>query len=288
MIDNALKSLTINTSNDSSYDNTHSSFKAKPAPSSTRKPKIEPQLSRTALLRMGIKPPEKERRRSSVNINNTPHEKRKIEKPSSLSTPKYEVRQTRSSHLRAKSEIPYTPKTNSRAVTPNNVSSKASSRSSSIDSLNTVSTASKQSLLFANTPGHRRQSLQINVSSVKPPSITPRQTRASTLRQGGEYTPNNNSRRVSKTPQETFANTPGHKRALSIPVKSINDPLISARGNRSSMLRAKRMSMDVSNTLDNQSSKPAFNLSTRINNEKFVDFDKSKVKPIRKVSWINI
>ncbi|TIA90422.1 hypothetical protein E3P99_01560 [Wallemia hederae] len=256
------------------------SFKAKKAPASTRRPSVQPQLSRAAMLRMGITPPPKRTlSRDSVGSSETSKENvldshqqhsqpqpRSIPTPKSLATPKIQVRQSRASHLRRGSEVAGGD-TQMQTATP----TRRRTSSTPVD--------------YTNTPGHRRSSLVVDVASIRAPSITPRQTRASRLRAGseaGESRPPSSTSVSRKSSTDTFADTPGHKRTLSIPVKSINSPAIAARQNRSSELRAKRMSVDLRNTPQ----KPAFNLSTRVDSEKFVDFDKKKVKPIRRDSGV--
>ncbi|TIC22905.1 hypothetical protein E3Q11_04033 [Wallemia mellicola] len=253
-IDEQLKSLSVSSSLDA-ISETNTPFKARKAPSTNRRPSIQPQLSRAAMLRMGITPPPKRTtsRESLSSTSKENEERRNIPTPKSLSTPKFEVRQTRASHLRRGSETETsTPQRRRTSSTP-------------VD--------------FGNTPGHKRQSLALDVKSVKAPSITPRQTCASRLRTGSESQESNEKVPTRRPSVDTFANTPGHKRTLSIPVKSINSPSIAARENRSSTLRSKRMSIDLSKS---ETPKRAFNLSTKVGNEKFVEFDKTKVKPIRR------
>ncbi|TIA99803.1 hypothetical protein E3P84_02015 [Wallemia ichthyophaga] len=308
---------------------------------STRRPSIQPQLSRAAMLRMGITPPPK-REQGRANTSESARVEsregkldrdRATPKPKSLGTPKIQVRQSRSSQLRRGSEgveggeETLTAARRRTSSTPVDYSSTPGHRRASmavdvastrqpvftprqtrasrlrlgggeVDETSRSPSALSQSNganganrdIFANTPGHRRASIIVDVASTRQPAFTPRQTRASRLRMGSEADevgeasvnggrPSSTLSRRSSTDTFTFASTPGHKRALSIPVKSTNTPSIAARENKSSALRANRMSTDV-----HDSTKKPFNLSTSIAKDKFVEFDKKKVKPVKRDS----
>ncbi|KAG8850631.1 hypothetical protein FRB91_008917 [Serendipita sp. 411] len=88
---------------------------------------------------------------------------------------------------------------------------------------------------FIDTPGHKRSSV-IQVASTAPPSIAPRPTRASSLREGK---PVQIQRRQSLdiSQMQTFKNVPGHKREEVIEVASVKEPTVKPRPNRSALLR---------------------------------------------------
>ncbi|KIM28733.1 hypothetical protein M408DRAFT_329192 [Serendipita vermifera MAFF 305830] len=90
---------------------------------------------------------------------------------------------------------------------------------------------------FIDTPGHKRSTV-ISVASVAPPSIAPRATKASSLREGK---PVQLQRRQSLdvTRAETFRGVPGHKRTdvMRVEVDSVKEPTVKPRTNRSASLR---------------------------------------------------
>ena len=90
---------------------------------------------------------------------------------------------------------------------------------------------------FIDTPGHKRSTV-ISVASVAPPTIAPRATKASSLREGK---PVQVQRRQSLdiTRAETFKGVPGHKRTdvMRVEVDSVREPLVKPRTNRSASLR---------------------------------------------------
>ncbi|KAG6890638.1 hypothetical protein C0995_006614 [Termitomyces sp. Mi166 len=90
---------------------------------------------------------------------------------------------------------------------------------------------------FENVPGHKR-SETIAVASTAAPAISPRMTRAASLRLGLE--PSTPPRRESAgvaTNTNTFEGVPGHKRKESIVVASVKPPSVSPRLNKSAELR---------------------------------------------------
>lgn len=90
---------------------------------------------------------------------------------------------------------------------------------------------------FIDTPGHKRSTV-ISVASVAPPTIAPRATKASSLREGK---PVQVQRRQSLdiTRAETFKGVPGHKRTdvMRVEVDSVREPTVKPRTNRSASLR---------------------------------------------------
>jgi hypothetical protein len=97
-------------------------------------------------------------------------------------------------------------------------------------------TAESIAKTFQNVPGHRRAST-IAVASTAPPSIAPRQTRASALRTGQKVEPAAKPSRPRQSTADTFANVPGHKRSSNIVVASVAPPTIAPRPTRASSLR---------------------------------------------------
>ncbi|KAF8340546.1 uncharacterized protein EI90DRAFT_3150888 [Cantharellus anzutake] len=91
---------------------------------------------------------------------------------------------------------------------------------------------------FANVPGHKR-SETIAVASTAPPTVTPRATRASLLRQGVDVrqSPKTRPSRPSTAGVSTTSDTPGYKRQLNIQVASTAPPAIQPRPTRASALR---------------------------------------------------
>ncbi|KAF9645752.1 hypothetical protein BDM02DRAFT_3189437 [Thelephora ganbajun] len=97
---------------------------------------------------------------------------------------------------------------------------------------------------FANVPGHKRAEA-IVVASTAPPVITPRMTRAASLRLGQQPSPkpvrstiSDTAARTKLTTQGTFDGVPGHKRRETISVASTKMPTVVPRTNRSAALRA--------------------------------------------------
>ncbi|PVF95618.1 hypothetical protein CPB86DRAFT_787859 [Serendipita vermifera] len=91
---------------------------------------------------------------------------------------------------------------------------------------------------FIDTPGHKRSSV-IAVASTAPPTIAPRATKASALREGKPIEPPRPARQSldSARPSATFLNVHGHKRSDTIEVASVKEPTVKPRTNRSASLR---------------------------------------------------
>lgn len=73
------------------------------------------------------------------------------------------------------------------------------------------------------------------------PSMTPRTTRAASLRAGNVAPPAPRPRMSQEERERTFEGVPGHKRRESIAVASTAPPTIAPRPNRSAMLRAQKL-----------------------------------------------
>ncbi|CCA69013.1 hypothetical protein PIIN_02872 [Serendipita indica DSM 11827] len=88
---------------------------------------------------------------------------------------------------------------------------------------------------FIDTPGHKRSTV-IKVASTAAPTIAPRPTKASSLREGKPVeVQRRQSLDVSRT--EIFKNVPGHKRTETVEVASVKEPTVKPRTNRSASLR---------------------------------------------------
>lgn len=117
-------------------------------------------------------------------------------------------------------------------------------------------TKEEQKAAFLDVPGHKR-SQTITVASTAAPTVAPRPTRASVLRENKDQlqrTPTWGSARKDSIPtmdkpkpgQATFDGVPGHKRRETIQVASTAAPTVAPRPNRAAELRAlKRQSMGM-------------------------------------------
>jgi hypothetical protein len=89
---------------------------------------------------------------------------------------------------------------------------------------------------FIDVPGHKRSSV-IAVASTAAPSIAPRPTRASSLREGKPVEVLRSRKSLDMPRSETFKNVPGHKRTEVVEVASVKEPVVKPRTNRSASLR---------------------------------------------------
>jgi hypothetical protein len=90
---------------------------------------------------------------------------------------------------------------------------------------------------FIDTPGHRRSSV-IAVASTAPPTIAPRPTKASALREGKPVEQPRAARQsLDSARPPAFINVHGHKRSDTIEVASVKEPTVKPRTNRSASLR---------------------------------------------------
>jgi hypothetical protein len=89
---------------------------------------------------------------------------------------------------------------------------------------------------FIDVPGHKRSSV-IAVASTAAPSIAPRPTRASSLREGKPVEVQKSRQSLDIPRSETFKNIPGHKRTEVVEVASVKEPVVKPRTNRSASLR---------------------------------------------------
>lgn len=111
-------------------------------------------------------------------------------------------------------------------VTPESISKPRRSTSSEL--------AGKRT--FIDVPGHKR-SQAIPVASTATPTIAPRPTRASALREGKPIEVKRSRQSLDMSKAETFKNVPGHKRSETIEVASVKTPVVLPRSNRSASLR---------------------------------------------------
>lgn len=238
-------------------------------PASLRAPTIAPRLNKTAAVRTGgihttptvgselrtTVPPQKK----PVDFSNTPGHKRfsSMSAVSSTTAPSIVPRQNRASlsrmqHLSSTAN-------GGAAASMASLSSRPGSSAASFRPAQTTprplsaittsttprdSTAPRKQVDYANTPGHKRHSLSLNqIAALKPPTVLPRQNRASLARVGAPLTidkeniatPNHPTPpTIAKNP----ANTPGHKRqSLNISVASLKTPLIQPRLNKAADAR---------------------------------------------------
>lgn len=89
---------------------------------------------------------------------------------------------------------------------------------------------------FIDVPGHKRSSV-IAVASTAAPSIAPRPTKASSLREGKPVEVQRSRQSLDIPRSETFKNVPGHKRTEVVEVASVKEPVVKPRTNRSASLR---------------------------------------------------
>jgi len=89
---------------------------------------------------------------------------------------------------------------------------------------------------FIDVPGHKRSSI-IPVASTAAPTIAPRPTRASALREGKPIMVQRPRQGLDVQSSEIFKNTPGHKRTETVEVASVKEPTVKPRTNRSASLR---------------------------------------------------
>lgn len=89
---------------------------------------------------------------------------------------------------------------------------------------------------FIDVPGHRRSSI-IAVASTAAPTIAPRATKASSLREGKPVEVLRPRQSLDLDRAKTFQNVHGHKRSDTIEVPSVKEPTVKPRTNRSASLR---------------------------------------------------
>lgn len=277
-----------------------SSFKARTIPSTVKsRPSIEPRLSKAAALRMGVQLDSPARRTASpskpvdaASVGISGVAKRPAALPASLRTPAIAPRLNKAAVARQGGTANGDSVTSVRrpvAAAEAARPSSASTSSSSSKAFPSTSTAdagaselaqrARKEVDFSNTPGHKRMSLgRSNIASIAPPSIAPRQNRASMSRIQGPsigavtsprttsaarpppsaYHPSTAGRMRSSSlaaadaPQTStsegarerrpidFAHVPGHKRAsLSLNIPSLAAPSVAPRQNRASLARTR-------------------------------------------------
>lgn len=232
-----------------------STFRARAVPASvSSKPSIEPRLSKAAALRMGVSLDSPGQRRSTASptkpvqgagVGISGVAKRPVQQPGSLKAPSI------------------APRLNKAAVARQGgsgggvVSRPQSAASSSMDGVQRT----RKEIDFSNTPGHKRLSMAGNVASTAPPTIAPRQNRASmsriqgvavaspraaarappsayNQRRAGSLAPSKDGQEGRERKEIDFAGTPGHKRAsLSLSIPSLAAPSLAPRQKRASLAR---------------------------------------------------
>ncbi|GAA6026928.1 hypothetical protein JCM8097_005970 [Rhodosporidiobolus ruineniae] len=218
-----LSRTTSNLSAASSSSNpSSSSFRARPAPSS--KPSIQPRLSKTAALRLGISlPPTAPRRQSSETSTSDaarpPSVARVVPTPKSLAAPSIAPRMTKTASLRSGQDAS--------APTPKPVKR---------HSMGTAERAAMDRLA-------RRHSVAAGVTPAPEPAVAVRMSRAAMLRQSKDVPPP--APRLSRQSSATSADelvkpassTATKRLSLSANLKSLREPLVAPRSTRSSTLR---------------------------------------------------
>ncbi|CCF51901.1 hypothetical protein NDA11_001362 [Ustilago hordei] len=262
----------------SNHAPSHSTFRAGRIPSTVRsKPSIEPRLSKAAALRMGVEIQSPARGTSSPaktadagNVGISGVVKRPVGLPASLKAPSIAPRLNKAAVARQggapAGEGVGAVSTTSAGVRKSLPSSTTASGSESGGRM-------RKQVDFSNTPGHKRLSLAgSSVASIAPPSIAPRQNRASLSRISGSTpsssTTTNSSGTRGGPPSAyrcnlvgrgratsltcsfgegqrerqpiSFDQTPGHKRtSLSLSIPSLATPSMIPRQNKASLARTR-------------------------------------------------
>lgn len=214
-------------------------------PDSLKAPTIAPRLNKAAVARQGgeaARPASSAgvvaRERKQVDFSNTPGHKRAplsgCSSVASTAPPCIVPRQNRASMSRIQGS--------SSVISPTTSSTRPPS-------------AFRKPVDYSNTPGHKRASIGgSTIASIAPPSIAPRQNRASMSRIQGSASP-------TKPPPSAFpakknidfANTPGHKRAsLSLSIASLAAPVVAPRQNRASLARTRPTTAEVKEVEDKE------------------------------------
>ncbi|GAA6001051.1 hypothetical protein JCM10207_007390 [Rhodosporidiobolus poonsookiae] len=215
-------SLTRVTSNISSSSavSSETSFRARPAPSST--PSVQPRMTKAAALRLGIAlPPTTPRRSSEASTaasEAAPPLPRAVPLPKSLAAPSIAPRMTKSASLRTGQDAPA-----------------SMQRPAKRQSISTAERAAMDRLA-------RRHSIQVPSLSAEP-AVAVRLSRAALLRQGKEVPPTTPrlSRQSSATSTEELrppSSTATKRPSLSANLKALREPVLAPRSTRSSALRA--------------------------------------------------
>ncbi|SOV02097.1 uncharacterized protein UDID_04987 [Ustilago sp. UG-2017a] len=260
----------------SNHAPSHPTFRARRISSTVRsKPSIEPRPSKAAALRMGVEIQSPARGTSSPaktadagNVGISGVVKRPVGLPASLRAPSIAPRLNKAAVARQGG-----------APADEGVGAVSTASAGVRKSLPSSTTASggesggrmRKQVDFSNTPGHKRLSLAgASVGSIAPPSIAPRQNRASLGRISGStpssYTTTNSSGTRGGPPSAyrsnlvgrgratsltssfgegqrerqpiSFDQTPGHKRtSLSLSIPSLAAPSMAPRQNRASLAR---------------------------------------------------
>ncbi|SPO26679.1 uncharacterized protein UTRI_03971_B [Ustilago trichophora] len=262
-------------------------FKARAIPSTVKsKPSIEPRLSKAAALRMGISLDSPARRTASpskpidaANVGISGVAKRPVQQLASLKAPSIAPRLNKAAVARqggpvgGEANVVRRPASVAGNNRPSSVASSSKAFPSSSAASSEAAPRARKEVDFSNTPGHKRLSLVGSIASTAPPSIAPRQNRASMSRIQGITTvasprpaPTGTARPppsaytgtagrmrssslagTSEPAEEAkprkaidFAQTPGHKRAsLSLSIPSLAAPSLAPRQNRASLARTR-------------------------------------------------
>ncbi|KAJ9479678.1 hypothetical protein PHBOTO_003166 [Pseudozyma hubeiensis] len=266
-----------------------SAFKARPIPTTVKSaPSIQLRLSKAAALRMGVQLPESPARLASRNASPNKDAagvgisgvvKRPVAPPVSLKAPSIAPRLNKAAMARQGGSSAAAPAQIKSASRPASAAAGAS-RHAFPSTLSTSADAPpRKQVDFSNTPGHKRHSLigKTTIASIAPPTIAPRQNRASMSRiqpqtlatasprptsgdaasappssfKGASLVGRTGSSSTStasvSTPQSAshrdrtpidFTATPGHKRtSLSLSIPSLAAPSLAPRQNRASLAR---------------------------------------------------
>ncbi|SPO26382.1 uncharacterized protein UTRI_03971 [Ustilago trichophora] len=263
-------------------------FKARAIPTTVKsKPSIEPRLSKAAALRMGVSLDSPARRTASpskpvnsANVGISGVAKRPVQQLASLKAPSIAPRLNKAAVARQGGPVGGEASALRRpaSVAGNNRPSSVASSSKTFPSCSAPSSGvtprARKEVDFSNTPGHKRLSLVGSIASTAPPSIAPRQNRASMSRIQGTTTVASSPRAgpagTARPPPSAFtstagrmrssslagasqpaedakprkpidfAQTPGHKRAsLSLSIPSLAAPSLAPRQNRASLARTR-------------------------------------------------
>ncbi|GAC95184.1 hypothetical protein PHSY_002759 [Pseudozyma hubeiensis SY62] len=272
----------------------HPTFKARPIPTTVKSaPSIQPRLSKAAALRMGVQLPDSPARVASRNVSPTKDSasvgisgvvKRPVAPPVSLKAPSIAPRLNKAAMARQGGPSAAAPELAGR---PASAAAGATRHAFPTTLSTSADAAPRKQVDFSNTPGHKRHSLigKTTIASIAPPTIAPRQNRASMSRIQPQTLATASSRPTSRdaasappssfkgaslarrssvsTPQSAahrdrapvdFTATPGHKRtSLSLSIPSLAAPSLAPRQNRASLARTQQPSGTASPRLTEKS-----------------------------------
>lgn len=217
-------------------------------PASLRPPTVAPRLNKAAAARtksdVTFSPAaaSKVREKKQVDYSNTPGHKRSTSiQVASTAAPTIAPRQTRASMSRITAHTGSPAPSGQNATTPGR-----GNRTTSITSVETNSSAGsgereRRPVDYSSTPGHKRNSLSLNIPSLAKPSMAPRANRASLARTGGAeqaVSPSPEKEKENHHKQDPYVNTPGHKRrSMTFNLASLQAPTIVPRSNNAANAR---------------------------------------------------